>query len=67
MSEEATIEGFIEKTEKALLEYNRLCDLHDNHTPMSGDHHTGSCFVFFKGTEDDCEKVKKFLEETEDE
>lgn len=30
---------------------------------MSGDHHTGTAFVFFKGNYEDCEAVKRFLEE----
>ncbi len=33
---------------------------------FGGDHHSGSCFVFFKGDFDKCEIVKKFIRELDE-
>jgi hypothetical protein len=47
--------------EKAILQYNMMCKTHDCYTPISGDHHSGTSFIFFKGGYEDCEKVKEFM------
>jgi len=48
---------FAENLERAMLAYNEL----GTFDPISGDHHSGSCIVLFKGKYEDCEEVKKFI------
>lgn len=43
--------------EKAILEFNMT-----GRKISSGDHYTGTCFVFFKGDFDDCQVVNDFIE-----
>ena len=46
--------------EKAILEFNKT-----GSEVLSGDHHSGSCIILFKGDHKKCMKVKKFVEELE--
>lgn len=45
--------------EDAIIAYNRM----NIDYPLTGDHHSGTCIVLFKGDYDLCKKVKKFIEE----
>ena len=44
--------------ERAMVAYNRMNIDH----PISGDHHTGTCIILFKGDYELCEDVKKYIE-----
>jgi len=47
---------------KAVLQYNELhaADAIDVDGIFGGDHHSGTCFVFFRGDFHKCEKVKEY-------
>lgn len=51
--------------EKALLMYDQLCEQNNDDSPMSGDHWSGNCFVFFKGDYNLCEEIKKYIKSKE--
>ena len=44
--------------EKAILAYNR----ENIEYPLTGDHHTGTCIILFKGDIELCDNIKKFIE-----
>jgi len=46
--------------ERAILDFNR-----SGKDISSGDHHSGSCFVFFKGDYQKCMNVVKLIEQLE--
>ena len=48
--------------EQAIIEYNRLNPDDDDYI-LFGDHHTGTCIMFFKGDYKECMNVKKFIED----
>lgn len=43
--------------EKCIRIYNKMNQDH----PLSGDHFTGTCFVFFKGSKDMCFQIKELI------
>jgi hypothetical protein len=47
--------------EKCIYFYDHHCEQHNDTTPMSGDHFTGNCYIFFKGDYEYCMKVKQFI------
>lgn len=52
--------------ERALLCYDNIQEQSNNDSPISGDHWSGNCYVFFKGDYELCELVKNFIEEQKD-
>jgi hypothetical protein len=53
-----TTPEFLTVFEKAILEYNEM----DIDHPLSGDHHSGTCLILFKGDHSKCMLAKKFIE-----
>ena len=53
---------FANDFEKAIVSYNRICDFESPRAVFTGDHHSGTCIVMFKGTYEDVEKVRQFIE-----
>lgn len=47
--------------EKALLCFDQHCEQTNSDKPISGDHWSGNCYVFFKGNYELCEEIKKFI------
>lgn len=47
--------------ERAIFAYDFHCEEHNNRLPLSMDHYTGNCAVYFKGNYEDCMKVKEFI------
>lgn len=47
--------------EAAIELYNFKCDQHNSSIPMSGDHHSGTCYIFFKGDYIDCMRGVEFI------
>jgi hypothetical protein len=47
--------------QKAIYAYDWLCEQQNSDFPMTGSHHMGIGFVFFKGDEALCDKVKEFI------
>ena len=47
--------------ENAVFAYNNLCKRQNISTPLSGDHPSGTCFIFFKGTKKDVERIRECL------
>lgn len=57
---------FMKLLEQCIYGYDHECEQSGSNGPMSGDHHSGNCFVFFKGDYELCMKVKDFIKrETE--
>ena len=52
--------------EHAILVYNELCRQWGDEEPISGNHWTGGAIVLFKGTAEECEKVKEFIRRLQD-
>lgn len=52
--------------ERAIFAYDNHCEQTNDDAPLSGDHYTGNCFVFFKGNKKDCEEVKDFIKYLKD-
>lgn len=48
--------------ERAIEAVNFYWDQTNSERPLSADHHSGTCFVFFKGTYEDCCKVSEYIE-----
>jgi hypothetical protein len=48
-----------------ILDFERAIDTYNKYCPdgqvLSCDHHSGTCFVFFKGDCNDCDMVKEFI------
>jgi hypothetical protein len=53
--------SFIKILEQCLYGYDHICEQHGDEKPISGSHHSGNCFVLFKGDFVLCEKVKDFI------
>lgn len=53
--------------EKAIFAYDFLCDQNSDDSPLSMDHHLGSCIILFKGDYEKCMKVKQFISEFDEE
>lgn len=49
--------------EKALLAYDNMKEQENSDSPLTMDHWSGNCAVFFKGDYELCMKVKKFIED----
>jgi hypothetical protein len=47
--------------EAAIVAYDSFCKQNDTSCPITGDHHTGSCIVLFKGTIEDCDAIRELL------
>lgn len=54
---------FLKTMENAVEAYNFICDQNNDHSPFSGDHHSGTCILLFKGDYIDCMRVKKYISE----
>jgi len=44
--------------EEAILEYNKM----NLDCPLTGDHHSGTCIILFKGNYEMSQQVKEFIE-----
>jgi len=44
--------------EQAILEYNKM----GNNDVLTGDHHSGTCIILFKGNYKKCMKIKQFIQ-----
>ena len=53
---------FIKLLDECAVEYSYLCEKIKCDKIISGDHYSGSCFIFFKGDEELIEKVREFIE-----
>ena len=53
--------NIVKTFERAILAYDFMCDQSGDNAPITGDHYTGNCIALFKGTYEDCKKVKDFI------
>lgn len=49
--------------EESILTYNILAEKNNDLSPFTGDHYSGTCFVFFKGDYKKLMIVKEFINE----
>ena len=54
--------NLIKTMELALLAYDNQCEIHNDFSPISGDHHSGVSFVFWYGDYEQTQKVREFID-----
>ena len=53
--------SFFKTFETTIEAYNFICDQKDDYSPLSGDHHSGTCIILFRGDYKKCMKVKDYV------
>ena len=55
------LQDIYDKFEDAIKAYNTYCSIMGSDDPVSGDHFTGTAFIFFKGTEEDTDRIREVM------
>ncbi len=53
--------SFAKTLERAIYAYDYMCEQYNDEAPFTGDHYTGNCIALFKGTYEDTQRVKQFI------
>jgi len=51
----------VRSLEESIEKYNQLCEQTNNFNPLSGNHYSGTCYIFFKGSYNNVVEMRKLL------